>query len=195
MILTTEGLGHPQLVQGWYVLFSLFYQTDAKNPAARARNMSEHELQEWRNHIDRSIHKMIFRTAISSHVKQRLVVVAAAFCHMSPPEPNRHWLPQLLVAAAPRRRRSSSPPLLVAAARRRRSSSPPLLVAAAPRCRCSSSPSQLPSAAGHRARRRWAGERRRGRGGRVGMGGSEQRRVGYAFSSVPRIGGSGWLQP
>ena len=166
MILTTEGLGHPQLVPG----LLCFQVTDRrKNPAARARNTSR------RNHRIRQPHihmMMLFaREAASARCRR---------CFLSPQEPNRYWLPLLLVAAAPRRRRSLSPPLLVAAApRRRRSSSPPLRVVAAPRRQCSSSPSQLQSAAGHCARRRREGERGRGRGayyfGR-GNGG-----VGYIF--------------
>ena len=81
----------------------------------------------------------------------------------------------LLVAATPRRCRSSLPPFVAAAPRcshsslprRRRSSSPPLRVAAAPRRRCSSSPSQLPSAAGHCARRRREGGEGAGASGRM----------------------------
>ena len=122
MILTTEGLGHPQLVPG----LLCFQVTDRrKNPAARARNTSR------RNHRIRQPHihmMMLFaREAASARCRH---------CFLSPQEPNRYWLPLLLVAAAPCRRRSLSPPLLVAAApRRRRCASSPLLVASAPRRR------------------------------------------------------------
>ena len=82
-------------------------------------------------------------------------------CSSLPPRRCRSSLPPF-VAAAPRCSHSSLP-------RRRRSSSPPLRVAAAPRRRCSSSPSQLPSAAGHCARRRREGGEGAGARGRIGI--------------------------